>query len=103
MLKASQAALPMQATEETLVQSLGGDDPLEEGMATHSRILAWWATVHRAAQSRTQLKAQNATQRVTERGLDRAVSRGLSETRQQASFPHGTVSPSASLTAPLIL
>ena len=23
------------------VQSLGQDDPLEEGMATHSRILAW--------------------------------------------------------------
>ena len=26
---------------ETWVQPLGGDDPLEEGMATHSRILAW--------------------------------------------------------------
>ena len=23
------------------VQSLGWEDPLEEGMATHSRILAW--------------------------------------------------------------
>ena len=23
------------------VPSLGGDDPLEEGMATHSSILAW--------------------------------------------------------------
>ena len=23
------------------VLSLGGEDPLEEGMATHSRILAW--------------------------------------------------------------
>ena len=23
------------------VQSLGREDPLEEGMATHSRILAW--------------------------------------------------------------
>ena len=23
------------------VRSLGGEDPLEEGMATHSRILAW--------------------------------------------------------------
>ena len=23
------------------VQSLGGEDPLEEGMAAHSRILAW--------------------------------------------------------------
>ena len=27
--------------QETLVQSLGWEDPLEEGMATHSSILAW--------------------------------------------------------------
>ena len=26
---------------ETWVQSLGWEDPLEESMATHSRILAW--------------------------------------------------------------
>ena len=26
---------------ETWVQSLGWEDPLEEGMATHSNILAW--------------------------------------------------------------
>ena len=26
---------------ETRVQSLGGEDPLEEEMATHSSILAW--------------------------------------------------------------
>ena len=31
----------MQETEETQVQSLGREDPLEEGMATHSSILAW--------------------------------------------------------------
>ena len=40
---------------ETWVRSLGWEDPLEEGMATHSSILtwripmgreAWWATVH---------------------------------------------------------
>ena len=29
------------AVQETWVQSLGGEDPLEEGMATHSSILAW--------------------------------------------------------------
>ena len=29
------------ATWETRVQSLGQEDPLEEGMATHSSILAW--------------------------------------------------------------
>ena len=26
---------------EIWVQPLGGEDPLEEGLATHSRILAW--------------------------------------------------------------
>ena len=31
----------MQKLQETWVQSLGGKDPLEEGMATHSSILAW--------------------------------------------------------------
>ena len=29
------------AMRETWVQSLGGEDPLEKGMATHSSILAW--------------------------------------------------------------
>ena len=27
--------------QETQVPSLGGEDPLEEGMTTHSNILAW--------------------------------------------------------------
>ena len=40
---------------ETQVRSLGWEDPLEKGMATHSSILAletsmdrgtWWTTVH---------------------------------------------------------
>ena len=31
----------MQKTKETQVQSLGGEDPLEERMATHFSILAW--------------------------------------------------------------
>ena len=52
------------ATQETLVQSLGWEDPLEEGMATNSSILAWrmpmdrgawWATVHGVAKSQTRL------------------------------------------------
>ena len=29
------------AMQETRVQSLGREDPLEKGMATHSSILAW--------------------------------------------------------------
>ena len=31
----------MQETQETQVQSLGQEDPLEEEMATYSNILAW--------------------------------------------------------------
>ena len=50
--------------QETWVRSLGWEDPLEEGMATHSSIFAqripmdregWWATVHGVANSQTQL------------------------------------------------
>ena len=53
------------AMQETWVQSLGWEDTLEEGMATHSSFLAWripmnnraWrATVHGVAQSQTRLK-----------------------------------------------
>ena len=29
------------ARQETQVQSLGGEDPLEEGMVTQSSVLAW--------------------------------------------------------------
>ena len=31
----------MQETQETQVQFLGQEDPLEEGRATHSSIIAW--------------------------------------------------------------
>ena len=31
----------MQEVQETWVRSLGLEDPLEEGMVTHSNILAW--------------------------------------------------------------
>ena len=31
----------LQEPQESWVGSLGGEDPLEEGMATHSTILAW--------------------------------------------------------------
>ena len=31
----------IQELQETRVRSLGREDPLEEGMATHSSILAW--------------------------------------------------------------
>ena len=52
------------AMQETWVQSLGWEDPLEKGMATHSSILAWripmdrgaWqAAVHGVSKSQTWL------------------------------------------------
>ena len=33
--------LPVQETQKMGIQPLGQEDLLEEGMATHSRILAW--------------------------------------------------------------
>ena len=52
------------AMQDTWVQSLGGEDPLEEGMTTYSSILAWripmdggawWAAVPGVAKSQTRL------------------------------------------------
>ena len=65
---ASQVALIVKnphAMQETQARSLGGEDPLEKEMATHSSILAWkilwnrgawWATVHGVTKNQTQLK-----------------------------------------------
>ena len=39
----------VQETQETRVQSLGWEDPLEEGMASHSSILAWRIPMDRIA------------------------------------------------------
>ena len=39
----------LSAMQEIQVQSLGQDDSLEEGMATHSSILAWRIPVDRGA------------------------------------------------------
>ena len=35
--------------QETWIQSLGWEDPLEEGMVTHSSILAWRKPMVRGA------------------------------------------------------
>ena len=37
----AQIVKKLPAVQETRVQSLGQEDPLEKGMATHSSILAW--------------------------------------------------------------
>ena len=58
----AQMVKSLPAVWETWVQSLGGKDPLEEEMGTHSSILAWenpldrgaWqATVHGVTKSQT--------------------------------------------------
>ena len=57
----AQTVKKLPAMGQTQVQFLGWEDPLEEGMATQSRILAWripmdrgarWATVHGVAKGR---------------------------------------------------
>ena len=40
---------------ETWVRSLGWEDPLEKGTATHSSILTWRITVHGVTKCRIQL------------------------------------------------
>ena len=40
-LQNTQAVKNLPTMQETWVRSLGGEEPLEEGMATHSSILAW--------------------------------------------------------------
>ena len=37
----TQSVKNLSVMQETQIQSLGGKDPLEKGMATHSNILAW--------------------------------------------------------------
>ena len=54
----------LHAMQETHVQSLDWEHPMEKGMATHSSILGWripwteepgWAVVHVVAKSQTKL------------------------------------------------
>ena len=62
------------AMQETQFRFLGWEDHLEEGIATHSRLLAWripWTeepgglhTVQRAAKSQTQLNKSMHTHKV---------------------------------------
>ena len=59
-----QSVKNLPAIRKTWVWSLGWEDPLEEGMATHSSILAWriprdrgawWAAVHGVTKNQTRL------------------------------------------------
>ena len=61
-LVVKKTCLPIQETQKMWVRYLSQEDPLEEGMATHSSILAqrisgaWRATVHRDTKNWTRLK-----------------------------------------------
>ena len=61
----------MQESQETQVRSLGREDPLEEGIATHSSILAGkipWTEEPGGLQS---MEWQRDTAEVTEHGMAR--------------------------------
>ena len=52
----------MQEMQETQIRSLGGEDPLEEEMATHSTIRAWgiaWTEEPGGLQSRRSQRARH--------------------------------------------
>jgi len=60
----AQRVKSLPATWDTRVQSLGREDPLKKGMATHSSIVAWripidreawWTTAHMVTMIWTQL------------------------------------------------
>ena len=63
------------AMRETWVQSLGPEDPLEEGKTTHSSILTWripWTcVVHGVAKNRTQLSDWTGSDSLQELLMDR--------------------------------
>ena len=64
--------------QETQVQSLGGEDPLEKGKATHSSILVWeipWTEVPRGLQSMglQRLRHNRATNTFTSLSKDSKV------------------------------
>ena len=73
----TQTVKNLHAMQETWVQSLGWEDPLEEGMATHSSTLAWeisqmkepgWPqSVHRVVKSQMLLSTHTHT--LTGRGF----------------------------------
>ena len=57
---------------ETWVQSMGWEDPLEEGMATHSSIVAWKIPMDRGAWQ----------------AIIHAVTKGLDTTEQLSPAQH---------------
>ena len=63
----AQTVKNLPAVQETQVQSLGWEDPLEKGMATHCSILAWRMRIP------------------VDRGALRAAAHGVTESQTQLS------------------
>ena len=71
------------AMRETWVESLGWEDPLEKGKATHSSIVAWripWTTVHGVAKSWTWLSDFHLVNECSQSIRDTWVNSPLKET-----------------------
>ena len=67
--------------QETSVRSLGWEDPLKEGMATHSSILAWRIPM--------------------DKGARRAIVHGVTKSRKQLATKHNTAHGEHKVTWPL--
>ena len=67
--------------QETSVRSLGWEDPLKEGMATHSSILAWRIPM--------------------DKGARRAIVHGVTKSRTQQATKHNTAHGEHKVTWPL--
>ena len=79
------------AKQKTWVQSLGQEDPLEEGMAMHSCILAWailWAEEPGSLQSMQLQKSDMSEQLSLYPWLKRTVRRNRMEVSPGPSQPH---------------
>ena len=77
---------------ETWVQSLGSEDPLEKGTATHSSILAWripWA-VESMGSERVEHKCMTEQQLIKQsiEGMDLMIIKNISLKRKEHSQSH---------------
>ena len=91
----AQTVKNLPAMQETQVQSLGREDPLEKGMATHSSILPWripWTEEPGGLQS-TEL--QTVTNRVTNPFRKDKLMEGSSSGDLFLTFPYLSVQPGA--------
>ena len=90
----------MQETKETQVRSLGQEDPLEEGMVTHSSILAWrspWTEQPGGLQS-TGSQSQTWLKRLS----THADKDSLKANQERAPYPQSPQLPASMASIPTI-